>query len=370
MPENNIKVLHLLTSGGTGGIERLCFDIAKYSNLDNTFCFVTDGGILYEQMKSLGYKVVCLKSKTKFNLDKLNKIKDLAKENDVLIVHNEDPILRTYYYLVKKKTGIKGIVVNHNCLNDLSQIKYHGLKLKLNDFILQKVFDISDEIWSVSKAGEISAKERYKIDDNRCRIIYNGISPDILNKGKDNKVDFIDPINITYIGRLVDIKGVDLLVEAFNMIKDKYNVRLNIVGNGEAREKLEERVKELKIDSLVTFFGEQSDIDKYLKNTDIFVYPSICEEIFGLSIVEAMAYGIPCIANRVGGIPEVINDGTNGYLTKDKTSKEIGRLIEVIINNKDINKIYIEARKTAEKFSVLNTCKEIEGEIKCLLKKN
>lgn len=366
---NNIKVLHLLTSGKTGGIERLCFDIAKYSKLDNTFVFVTDGGIIYEQMKSLGYKVICLKSKTKFNLNKLNTIVNLSKENDILIVHNEDPILRLYYYLTKKKVDIKGIVVNHNCLNDESQIKYHGLKLKIYDSIIQKAFDISDEIWSVSKAGEISAKERYKIDDNKCRIIYNGISPDVLNKSKNNKISLDGLINITYIGRLVDIKGVDLLINAFDIIKDKYNVKLNIVGDGTDRNKLENLTKELNIENLVTFYGEQSDIDKYLKETDTFVYPSICEEIFGISIVEAMAYGIPCIANRVGGIPEIIEDGINGYLTKDKSANEIARLIENIINNKNIEGVSKKARKTAEKFSILNTCNQIEKEIRKLYDK-
>ena len=48
------------------------------------------------------------------------------------------------------------------------------------------------------------------------------------------------------------------------------------------------------------------DIGKYLKTADIFVYPSICEEVFGISLVEAMSYGVPCVANEVGGIPEIL----------------------------------------------------------------
>lgn len=362
-----IKVLHLLTGGSTGGIERLCVDIGKYSLLDNTFVFVTDEGILYNQMKDDGYKVISLKSNHKISLTKLNKLKNIAKEYDVVIVHHGDPILRMYYNHIVKSINIKGICVNHSCFNDVSQITYKGLKLKINDYIFQKCFDVSSRVWSVSKAGEISAKQRYEIDDSKCKVIYNGISPNILDKSRNHKISLKEPINITYIGRLHKIKGVDLLLDSINLLKNKYDLRLNIVGDGPLKEELINKVNNYNISNIVTFHGEQVDIDKYLNNTDIFVYPSICEEVFGISIVEAMSYSIPTIANKVGGIPEIIENKVNGYLTKDKTSKDIAELIELIINNKDINDVCKKARQTAEHFSILNTCKNIEEDIKGLL---
>ena len=92
-----------------------------------------------------------------------------------------------------------------------------------------------------------------------------------------------------------------------NLIRDGLNLNLTIVGDGVERNNLENQVKYLNIESNVIFTGFQTNTIDYLDKSDIFVYPSIWDEAFGISVVEAMARGcIPLVANK-GGLPEVVD---------------------------------------------------------------
>lgn len=243
--------------------------------------------------------------------------------------------------------------------------------MKVVDEIFQKCFDISDAVWFVSEAGKKSCLNRYRVKEAVCKIIYNGISPQLLERAKENRIRPNGIYNIAYIGRLVQEKGVDLLIDAFSEIAKKYDAKLMIVGDGNYRSNLEEQVEKRNIKGQVIFYGQQSDVSRFLEQTDIFVYPSVRQEVFGISIVEAMAYGIPCIANNVGGIPEVIDDGVNGFLTRECTSEEIANRIEKVIELYKTGKEYevsCNAQKKANNFSVCYSCSQIEKEAANLLR--
>lgn len=361
-----MKVLHLLTSGETGGIERLCYDISHYGKESHTFCFLKKGGCLYEEMLKEGKDVINLAEYGKgFNIGKLRVLIRYAQQYDVIIVHHGDPILKLYYILTKLITHKCGVTMVHSCYDDESQIKYKGMKLRISDAIFQKCFDVSDGVWFVSEAGRKSCRNRYRLNESVCRVIYNGISPELLEKAKENKIRSNGIYSITYIGRLVPEKGVELLIDAFGSIANKYHTKLSIVGDGDSRDSLEEQVEKKNLSEKVTFYGQQSDVSHFLEQTDIFVYPSVCQEVFGISLVEAMSYGIPCIANAVGGIPEIIDNGIDGFLTQESTSEEISDLIEKVIRlceNGKIDEISENAKKKASRFSICHSCKMIEEE--------
>jgi glycosyltransferase involved in cell wall biosynthesis len=206
------------------------------------------------------------------------------------------------------------------------------------------------------------------VEQDKEKVIYNGISPEFLEKADTNRIksNADGTYRITYIGRLVKIKGVDLLIRAVAEIAGEKNVVLDVVGDGAERKALEELSEKLGTDENVHFHGQQADVGQFLKKSDIFVYPSVCQEVFGISIVEAMAYGLPCVANNVGGIPEIIEDGKNGFLTKEPTVKGIAeaiRRVAGLYENGGIEEISRCAKARAQEFSVRRTCDLMEGEL-------
>jgi glycosyltransferase involved in cell wall biosynthesis len=365
----------MLTSGETGGIESLCRDIARFGRLEHGFCFVTGGGAVYEQMKREGRTVYCLADEgRKLSLHKLQMLKKILAEYDAVIVHHGDPFLRFYYVLLKKKTGKVGVSMVHSCYDDKTQISGNKVKNYFHNRIFQKCFDVSDAVWYVSKAGLESCHRIYRVARDKEKVIYNGVSPKFLEKANENtlKLNADGTYRITYIGRLVKVKGVDLLIQAVAEIAKEKSVVLDVVGDGEERTNLEKMAEKLGIAENVHFHGQQADVGSFLKKSDIFVYPSVWQEVFGISIVEAMAHGLPCIANNVGGIPEIIEDGKNGFLTKKPTSEGLAeaiRRVTALYENGGIEAVSRSAKARAQEFSLQRTCDEMESELEKLLKK-
>ena len=170
-----------------------------------------------------------------------------------------------------------------------------------------------------------------------------------------------DTKNILFVGRLRPVKGVQYLITAMKKIHEEMpDAKLIIVGEGEERECLAALSIQLGIQKYVKFIGkvEHEKVKTFMQQADVFVLPSLSEG-FPNVILEAMACGLPVIATRVGGIPDIISNGTNGYLvdvkdTNDMANKIIFLLSDDILrkkisdNNRDLVKKYAWDNVTIE----------------------
>ena len=110
-------------------------------------------------------------------------------------------------------------------------------------------------------------------------------------------------------------------------------------------------------------------MSEWLDESDIFVYPSVCEEAFGISVIEAMARGCIVVTFNKGGLPELIKDGVNGFLVTKADEESLARKLEEIIENKYNNQEIIKnAIETAKHFTIDNTIENLYKEYKKLLK--
>lgn len=366
-----MKVLNLLTSGSAGGIESLCRDIGVNSKFENAFCFVFRGGAICDQMTELGLKTYCLEHcGKKFSIKRFLKLRDIAKEYDIIVVHHGDPFLKTYHYLLKKTLKRKYVTFVHSCYEKEYFYPDNMLKRVFAHYVFQKGLDNSDLVIYVSKAGLKSYREEFDIKTNKSVVIYNGIGVNKLNEGRNWKPLKKDTYNIVYVGRLERVKGVDLLLKAVDEVKEKYPIKVSIVGDGTEKESLKKLAEQLGISDITTFYGQQKEVIPFLKMASIFVYPSICQEIFGISIVEAMAFGIPCISNAVGGIPEIIENGKSGFLCETISSENLAEKLDKVlylIQNSDIDSIVTQAKKRAEDFSIEKTVDNLYKEYNKLI---
>jgi glycosyltransferase involved in cell wall biosynthesis len=154
----------------------------------------------------------------------------------------------------------------------------------------------------------------------RVQVVYNGTEiPEEERAGRASLRDELgiaaDDLAIGAVGRLAPEKGMDVLVRAFQQIvRSEPRARLVLVGDGPERGNLEKLARTAGVSDRVAFLGWRDDAVRLNAAFDVAAVPSVWDEPFGLVVVEAMAAGIPVVASAVGGIPEIIEPGSTGWL--------------------------------------------------------
>lgn len=170
---------------------------------------------------------------------------------------------------------------------------------------------------------------------------------------------------IVFVGRLHPVKGVQYLIEAMAIVhREMSEVELVIVGDGIERSRLEELADKLDLHGNIQFAGQvpQERVPSIMHRADAFVLPSLSES-FGIVNLEAMAAGLPIIATKVGGIPEIVNEGVNGYLVNAKRPDEIADRILMLLRNDEVReKISVNNREKAEMFTWGRVAEKVEEE--------
>jgi len=118
---------------------------------------------------------------------------------------------------------------------------------------------------------------------------------------------------LTHVSNFRPVKRVEAVFEVFRRVFTRVRTALVMIGDGPDRASLEQRVANEGLNGIVQFVGEQQDLVPWLSASDVFLLAS-AQESFGLAALEAMACEVPVVASRVGGLPEVIDDGVTGFL--------------------------------------------------------
>jgi len=162
---------------------------------------------------------------------------------------------------------------------------------------------------------------------------------------------------IISVGRLSKEKGFVDLIDVFEIVNKKYpDWKLNIVGDGIEKEKINNRIKELNLDNKVIMHGfkNKEELNQIYKNSSIYAMASY-KESFGLVLIEAMSFGIPCIAfDSAKGALEIINKNT-GFIIKNRGKEAMANNIIKLIENTDLRKkMGIEAKKSSSVYNKSN----------------
>lgn len=164
--------------------------------------------------------------------------------------------------------------------------------------------------------------------------------------------------DLVLIGRLSEVKRVDLLLEAVKELKSTYPyISAVIVGDGPIRSALETLADELGVKENVHFAGWQSHVDQWLKKSKVFTLTSDSE---GLSqaMIQAMLCGLPVVVSDVGDLGDMVVDGENGFLVQERTAKAFAEKISHLLGDESYYAQASEsARRVSEKLEVANVSK-------------
>ena len=162
------------------------------------------------------------------------------------------------------------------------------------------------------------------------------------------------------VANLSSDKDADTLLKGFRALRTACpDARLIVVGDGPAADDVKRLALELGVRDAVEFMGFRTDIPTMLARFDLFVLSSRTEG-FGLALLEAMAAGVPVVASRVGGIPEVVDDGRTGLLFEAGNADDLCRVARCVLSDSDRRTRMVAAARheVEQRFSLDRMCEE------------
>src|SRR6056297_2328459 len=227
----------------------------------------------------------------------------------------------------------------------------------------EKIITISDQV-------NQDVKKYYFIEDNKLIKILNGVDDTLFKPIETDRLKLIKKYLpnikenpeylITFVGKLTDFKGVDLLIKAAKKYENEFsNIMTLIIGHGELLDTLKNQAEKLNLKN-IHFLGNlpQNDLPAFYSSADLSVVPSRVEP-FGLVAVEALACGTPVIASKAGGLPDFINQDV-GRLFRMNDADDLAKKIILALKNNDKEKKGETAAKYAlDKFSWARVINEV-----------
>lgn len=217
--------------------------------------------------------------------------------------------------------------------------------------MIQYVFKKSDLICATSQ-WLINQTRKFSPENKQIEKIPFGIDTEKFKPSGNEKQK--DEFVIGFVKTLESKYGAEYLIKAMSYVKNKIpNAKLVLVGRGSQRQWLEQVAENEGLKNSIEFKGfiENEKIPEFLQNIDVFVNPSICQESFGVSVLEASAVQLPVIATKVGGVPEVCLHNETGILVEAKDIKSLADAIIKLAENSQLRK---EMGEKGRKFVLQN----------------
>lgn len=255
---------------------------------------------------------------------------------------------------------------------------YHGLEENLSGFAAVKMTGYSWlNIMSanlfvqgvIGVSEDIAARLKWYMPLANVCCIRNGIDFERISSTLDTaqvrKSLGIPPdaFVVGSVGRLTSIKGINHLIKGFALLVgngDAQCSRLIIVGDGPCRISLERLAQEQGVASQTMFLGERRDVYDMMKACNVFALPSLHEGV-PMVLLEAMAVGVPIVASRVGGIPEVVTDGREARLVPSQDPVAIMEALGTLRDSMDLSRRLVAAARSRveQKFSIHHTAGQV-----------
>jgi len=237
-------------------------------------------------------------------------------------------------------------------------------------------FKFADRVIFVSDMTRKFMERKVRFS-NKVSVVYNGVDIDRFKpvSSKDSSIKLEHGVEdseivIGQVGSLINRKGVDLLLESFATLTKSYdNLKLIIIGDGPEKNELKQLSGRLGIDGQVRFIGNVTNTECFYSHLlDINVLASR-EEAFPLSLLEGAACGLPNVGSRVGGIPEIIDDGINGFIFEKEDVTQLSEKLKLLIDDQKLRKCMGKSsrEKIVKHFSMKNYTDNIEAEIDACL---
>jgi glycosyltransferase involved in cell wall biosynthesis len=362
------NILYLTGSVNLWGARRSLFDLLQNIDRKKFSISVVCGkeGPLTEKLEKekIDYTIIPLPLWRKgknlpripFSLFPLAK---LVRKKNIHLIHCNSHWVNPYGVIAGKLTNVKVIC--------------HVRDIITPDKIKKYFINYSDRIVTISNFQK-KVFNRYPVLNKRTHLVYNGIDTSRFYRRKENEISKFrnkwnieeDDFLVGCVGQISSLKGQEYLVRAIPMVlKEIPNTKFLLCGQVRRERdegKIESLTEKLGIKKNVISLGWQEDLPIVYSSLDILAFPTL-KEAFGRVAVEAMACKVPVIATKIGGIPEIVEEGKTGFLIPPKNPIQIADAVKRLLKDSKMRKnMGAEGRKKVkEKFSIKDTVHKIEN---------
>lgn len=375
------KVLFMIDSLEGGGAEKVLVDIVKNINkekYDITVCSIWNKGVYIKEIQEYA-KYIYFFNNISLDTNRIIRYKNILKLKIIeFFIQKANPKL-LYKHFIKEKYDIEIAfleaastkIISTSTNKKSRKIAWVHIDLINNNYInmfyrgnytSKDAYMQYDQIVCVSESVKKSFIELFNLREN-VTIQYNPVDEaSIIKKSQEeiNDISVSETFKIISVGRLVNQKGYDRLLQIHNrLIQEGYNYELWILGEGIERKNLESYIEENSLDKTVKLIGFQKNPYKYMKACDLYISSSRAEG-YSLVIAEAMINSLPIISTDCAGPNELLNFGEYGILTENNT-ESLYKELKNLLDEPQLLKYYTEMSiKRSEDFSIEKRMIEIE----------
>jgi glycosyltransferase involved in cell wall biosynthesis len=307
-------VLHVLNTLQTGGAEYLVLNLARV--LDRRrfpmfVCSLQGDGEIGHELRGLGVPTFVLQRRVGIDPFLLPSLVGLIRRHQVRIVHTHNVAPWLYAGIAARLTGAAVCHTEHSSLFPEQRA------LKKAEWVLAH---LTKAVICDGEDVRRQLVEEQRLSPRNVVTVYNGVDTALYGRPVDRAggrralgLDERAPV-VGTVARLEPVKDQASLLEAFAQVGARIpTARLVVVGDGSQRAALEEQARQPALAGRVLFLGRRADVASVLPLFDAFVLSSVSEGL-PLTILEAMAAGLPCVSTAVGAVPEAIVEGQTGHL--------------------------------------------------------
>ncbi len=322
-----IRVCHISMCLQTGGLERLLVDFARFHDrkkFELQFLALSGDGQPASDIRAVGCSARVLNESLKINkLRSLTQLVQHLKKLRPQIVHTHNTYAHFYGAIAAKLAGVP-VVINTQHGQGCGSGWKAEWQFRIANRLTQRVVGVSRDTAQLSQQQDRHSRDK-------ITTIWNGINLDrFAYRGPKQTPTAIS------VARLSSIKDFPTLLRAVTLVLPHVpDFRLKIVGDGPERTKLESLIDELNIRAHVELLGERHDVPDLLAESGFFVSSSLSEGI-SLTLLEAMAIGLPVVTTSVGGNPEIVIEGQTGRLVPTGNPTALAHAIVDLYGERDL----------------------------------
>lgn len=362
---NPATVVHLVSTLGVGGQEMVILSLVE--NIDRSrfrpvVLTLHEGGPVADRIRALGVPVEVVGSRGLSGFQLVRRIAARLRAHDAQVLHTHNPAPHQHGAAARLIAGTPVLIHTKHGRNNFPT--------RTRRWAEQIAGRFSDLVIAVSADSADVARTIDRVPEHKLRVIHNGIAVDavpLASVGRSNR-----PPRAVHVARLNRIKDQPTLLRAARIVADQVpGFTLDIVGDGPMGPIVRSLADDLDLGGIVRFHGMRSDVGSFLADADLFVLSSLSEGI-AITLLEAMAAGLPVVATEVGGNREVVRPGETGLLVPvGKPDEFAAAMIELLTNPERARAMGLAGRqRVVSDFNITRTAAAYADAYESLLARN